>query len=90
MSTGAPVGLCNSIASSNGGAVRVSTSFTLTVANAAPTISNVTDQSTNEDTATSAIAVTVGDVDSRWGNSLPDAFEAPDRPKHFSFGMQDA
>ncbi len=40
------------------------TTFTLTVANAAPTISDVTDQTTNEDTATSAIAVTVSDVDS--------------------------
>lgn len=36
--------------------------FTYTVPNTAPTISNVVDKSTNEDTATSAIAFTIGDT----------------------------
>jgi VCBS repeat-containing protein len=44
--------------------------FTLTVnaVNDAPTISDVANQSTNEDTATSAIAVTVGDVETGAGS----------------------
>jgi VCBS repeat-containing protein len=49
------------VADGDGGTA--TTSF-LIVTNAAPTISNVTDQTTVEDTATSAIAVTVGDADS--------------------------
>jgi Bacterial Ig domain len=36
--------------------------FSYVVPNTAPTVSNVTDKSTNEDTATSAIAFTIGDT----------------------------
>ena len=48
------------------GSITASDTFVLTVnaVNDAPTISNVIDTSTNEDTATSAIAVTVDDIDS--------------------------
>jgi poly(3-hydroxybutyrate) depolymerase/PKD repeat protein len=47
------------------GAASASDTFVLTVSsvNSAPTISNITDQSTNEDTAKSNIAFTVGDVE---------------------------
>jgi VCBS repeat-containing protein len=41
----------------------VTVSITVDAVNDAPTISDVADQSTNEDTATGAIAITVGDVD---------------------------
>ena len=46
------------------------TSFVLTVisVNDAPTISTVTNKSTNEDTATSPIAFTVGDVETAAGS----------------------
>jgi VCBS repeat-containing protein len=48
----------------DGGGNTVEDVFRVTVTGAAPTISNVADSSTNEDTASSAIAVTVGDTDS--------------------------
>jgi len=41
----------------------VTVSITVDAVNDAPTISDVADQSTNEDTATGAIGITVGDVD---------------------------
>jgi Bacterial Ig domain len=43
-------------------------SFTVTVNNVAPTISNIADQSTNEDTSTGAIPFTVGDAGTPAGN----------------------
>ena len=42
--------------------------ITVTAVNDAPTISDIADQSTNEDTATSAISFTVGDVETSAGD----------------------
>ena len=52
------------------GSLTASDTFVLTVnaVNDAPTISNIADQSTNEDTATSAITFTVGDVETAAGS----------------------
>ena len=51
------------------GTTTTSDTFVLTVnANNAPTITNIADQSTNEDTATSAIAFTIGDVETAAGS----------------------
>ena len=52
------------------GAASTTDTFVLTVdaVNDAPTISNVTNQQTNEDTATSALAVTLGDVETAVAN----------------------
>ena len=52
------------------GSLTTKSSFILTVVsvNDAPTISNVTNKSTNEDTATSPIAFTVGDVETAAGS----------------------
>ncbi len=52
------------------GVLTASDTFLLTVAavNSAPTISNVTDKSTNEDTATTAIPFTVGDAQTAAGS----------------------
>jgi hypothetical protein len=50
----------------NDGTVGVNSSFVLTVsaaANTPPTISNIVDQTINQDTATAAIAVTIGDAE---------------------------
>ena len=41
--------------------------LTVTAVNDAPTISDVADQATNEDTATGAIAFTVGDIETAGG-----------------------
>ena len=51
----------------DGNAGTASDSFVLTVTavNDPPTISNVTDQTTTEDTATAALGFTVGDVETR-------------------------
>jgi hypothetical protein len=43
-------------------------SFTVTVNNIAPTLSDIADQSTNEDTSTGPIAFTVGDAGTPAGN----------------------
>ena len=52
------------------GAASVNTSFTLTVnaTNDAPTLSNIADQTTAEDTATAAIPFTVGDLETPAGS----------------------
>jgi hypothetical protein len=54
------------IRSTDQGGLFVDKDFTITITNVneAPTISNVADQSTNEDTPTAALAVTLGDADS--------------------------
>ncbi|MCX6860643.1 MAG: YDG domain-containing protein, partial [Verrucomicrobia bacterium] len=54
----------------DGGSLTATRSFVLTVTavNDAPTISAISDQSTAEDTATSAIAFTVGDVETAAGS----------------------
>ena len=51
----------------DGNGATASDSFVLTVTavNDAPTISDIADQTTNEDTATAALGFTVGDVETR-------------------------
>lgn len=51
--------------------------------NSPPTISNITDASTDEDTATSAIAVTVDDEDHEEHNCSPFATNSQSSPAFF-------
>ncbi|MBI5494768.1 MAG: tandem-95 repeat protein [Deltaproteobacteria bacterium] len=60
---GGPVTITVTCTDGNGASASTTFSVTVTAVNDAPTISNVADQSTNEDTATGAIAFTIGDVD---------------------------
>ena len=50
-----------------GGTATDSFVLTVTAVNAAPTISDVTDKTTNEDTATAALSFTVGDAETPGG-----------------------
>ncbi len=53
-----------SLTDGNGAVVKDQFIFTVTPDNDSPTISNVPDQSTNEDVAKNNVAFTIGDIDS--------------------------